>query len=161
MARPAWTNIPDTDTDVDSPLDTDLFTGLKDNADAARIGVFGYDFTEATTTNTTWTPAATGFAKVYVPSLADYSGISRNFTCAFECKVSGGTGQYRLKDSATGSTSSAVSVTATSYTPTDVTLTIPDAWKGTLRTLDLEFQKVSTGTVYVQAPFTNGGRVEF
>lgn len=148
----AWTDIAAGDVDIDSPIDTDLCAAIKGNLEALRMVIFGPSVEATSGTTATWSTKAS--VKVYVPSLATYTGIARQLTATIEGKVSaGGTAYYRLQDKASSVTGTASDgTTSTSYVPVTLQLDIDDSWVGTVRTINLQMDMddVSGATGYLR-----------
>jgi hypothetical protein len=154
MARPTYVNIPDTDVDLDSPGKTNLvFKRMRDNINALRIQLIPLDITEKTTGSGTFVSLVSFW--VFIPNVADYTGIARRIVADFEVKVDSGanTGTYRLKDSVSSDVSNEVTTTSTTYEFKNPVLTIDPAWlsgDGVSRLILLE-GKVSAGTAYARS----------
>ena len=165
MARPSWTNIASTDIDVDSPGKTDtVFGALNDNTAAARVSIFGVDIAEDTSTAAAFETVANSTFKIHIPDLGDYTGIARKATLTVQVKgATGDTGSYRLYNVTNTTAGDTLTTTATSYEDKDLTLTIADGWKGTTIECRVEFYRSvgSTDTIYIYAPKSFTGRVEF
>jgi len=163
MARPTWNAIPDSDIDLDSPGKTqDVFQYIRDNISAARIIIFGVDLAEDTTSSTSW-DTHIGSAYIHVPDVADYSGIQRVVYVPIEVKISGGaTGSYRLKDLATSTVGGTETTTSATYEVVTLELDIDASWKGTDRTLKLEFQSSDGGEVaFAKCEYRIDARMEY
>lgn len=164
MARPSWTNVASTDVDVDSPGDSTLFSALNDNTAAARIHLFHVDIAEDTSTAAAFESVANSTFYVYIPDLGDYSGIARKITLTAQTKVtSGDTGSFRIYNVTNSTAGDTLTSTATTYEDKDLTLDIDSGWKGTTINCRLEFYRSagSSGPVYLQAPLSSTGRVEY
>lgn len=140
-----YTEITDSDIDVNSPLDTDLFSAFRDNQRALRFSLFGYVFAEATNTSTGYTTFATG--DVFVPDFGTYSGQTNTITVRFQGKISSGDANFRLQDSDSGNTGSEITVSQTTYLNSEVSIGVDASWYGTRRTLLLEGKSSAGGTV--------------
>ena len=78
MARPTFVDIPDADVDVGSfGTEPDVFEPLRDNAAAVRVALFGVDIAEDTSTAAAFEAINNSSFSVYIPDLADYTGIAR------------------------------------------------------------------------------------
>jgi hypothetical protein len=164
MARPSWNNIADSDIDLDSPgKTTDVFQYLRDNAAAARITIFGVYLPEDSTALITWDEHAYTFL-VWLPDVGDYPTIQRRVYIPVQVKVSGsGTAHIRLEDDATATTGGEQTSTSPTYETKTLQLDLDASWKGTLRTINLDF-KVSGGsspTCYVQSEERIDARLEY
>lgn len=146
MAHPGWTDIPDTDIDVDSPGDTDLFTGLRDNTRAARRQTIGFYVSTVNTTSATYALLDTVYLKV--PDVDDFTSIQRILTFEAEVAVSGGgTATWKLTQTDHGGPvdSTEATTTSASFESKTVTLNIPAAAQGDIVTLEI-YGKTTAGT---------------
>ncbi len=165
MARPTYVNLPDTDVDIDSPQDTDLFDTLRDNIEASRICVLFIDEAEATTSVTSAGGAVLFSMLVFIPDLADYTGIDRTIYADFEGKLTGSAGTplatFWLRDNETATDGSTVTESGTSYVVKALSLSV-DSWKGTFRTIDL-VAKINDGanSAEAKAENSNAWRLEY
>lgn len=151
MARPTFNPIPDSDLNLDSPGKTqDVFEYLRDNAGAVRIAILGIYLAEETDTSASYQEHA-GTIVVHVPDVADYTGIQRLISVTIEVKVSAGTGTFQLKDDASSNVSSEVTSTSTSYEDKTLTLDLDAGWKGTDRTIIVQYKVSGGNDVYVKA----------
>lgn len=132
-----WTDIPSTDVDTDSPLDADLFTELRDNANAVRQSLFGVSIAETSTASTSYVTLHS--FRLVIPDLADYTTIQRQVTGDIQAKVANAaaTGSYHLRDNSSGNTGSDVTTSSITYAYLQPSLNIDAAWKGTTRTIDV------------------------
>lgn len=158
----AYTAVPDTDVDIDSPVDEDLMEELRDNIDASRVAVFGVSFTERNTQGTSFSSLVT--FDVTIPDLPDPQN-GRSLTVALLGKVDDGptrTGTYRISDGTTDGTED----TTTSATNEEMTstITVPASWAGTTKTIQIQgkidsspgteaFRVISQGRVSVELVF--------
>ena len=130
----AWTDIPATDTDVDSPLDEDLFDALRDNQLECRTAHYQVDISEGTASDSSFTTIKT--VTIYVPDLADYTGIQRKVIGEFEAKITAGTATYRLLGD--GNTGTEVTSTATSFESVECEVDIDAGSAGSVVTVQLQ-----------------------
>lgn len=129
----AYTTISDSQVDIDSPIDTDLMQGLRDNARELRLQVFACYVPETTRNSTSYRIAST--QSVYIPDYPDETGWTKHLAIEVDLKTDNASGAaiYQLEDSSSGNTSSEVSTTFTTYQAADNSLSIPGAWAGTTR----------------------------
>lgn len=132
-----WTDIASTDVDTDSPLDTDLFTALRDNANAVRQSVFAVSIAETSTASTSYVTLHS--FRLAIPNLADYTTIQRLVTGDLQMKIANAAAiaSVHLRDNATSTTGSDVTTSSTTYIYAAPTLDIDASWKGTTRTIDV------------------------
>ncbi len=163
MALPTWTNIPDTDLDVGSPLkEDDVGQALRDNAIACRRWLQAHDFAEDTTTSGTASDVTGSGVTIYIPDMADYTGIARQVKFAIEAKVTSGEGEYQLYNATDTIEGTWVAVTATTYTWTELTISNAAATKGDNVNYKVRFRRSSgTGTVYARATNSITLRIDF
>ena len=156
----AYTDVPDSDIDVDSPLDTDLFTALRDNDNETRQILFGYNRAEVTTTTSGYTTLAT--FSLYLEDLPDYTGIQRKLVMPIELKQSGGgTVTFRLQDNAAAVESNEVTETSATYVwSADLTLNFAAGLEGTTRTINLQ-AKVTSGDAFARSQNRAAVRVHY
>ena len=151
MARPTWNNIPDADLDLDSPGKTqDVFEYLRDNAGAVRIAILGIYMGEETDNSASYVEH-TDTITLHIPDVADYTGIQRKVSVTVEVKVSAGTGTFQLKDDATSTTGGEVTSTSTGYEDKTLTLDLDASWKGTDRTIIVQYKVSGGNDCYVKA----------
>lgn len=139
----AYTDIPDTDVDVDSPLDEDLLEDLRDNDNFLRETVFGAEIAEASTASATYVTLAS--FDVYLQDLPDYTGIQRSLTVRLEVKTTSGTATYKVTDNDAAVDSTEDTTTSAGYEAIEVTLNFAAGLAGTTRTIDIK-GKTSAGT---------------
>lgn len=161
MARPAFTDIADTDIDQDSPITETLLEDIRDNAEALRITPIYVGFSEAT--STTATPGAKIHEfPLHIPNLADYTSIQRQVTVWMQVKYATGTSaSFYLKDNATSNTGTAVTTTSTSYEVKEPSLNIDAGWINTTRVIEIWAYPTGGGTAYAQADDSYGSRMEY
>jgi hypothetical protein len=156
----AYVEIPDSDIGVGDYGRTDtVFTRLRDNIRALRHSLYAVLFAETTTTSTTFVQAKR--FEIFVPDRPDETGYSRELRLRIEGRVSAGTGEWRLKDVASGNAGTAASSTSTTYGERSMTLAVQSSWKGTLRQIDVEFRQVTSGTVYARSDARIAGELDF
>ena len=124
----AWTDIASTDVDIDSAVDTDLMSALRNNTRALRTNLFGVHFAETSVGSASITGIVT--AKVYVPDLPDYTGLQRKLTVEIDAKVDASGNEIQLQLSGFGTTGSAVSVTSTTYGLVELSIDIGSSYAG-------------------------------
>lgn len=151
MARPAYTVIPNTDVDQDSPgKEGDVFQELRDNQNAQRILLIYINFAEQSTPSATYVKL--GDVVVYpIPDLADYTSIQRKILGYIDVKTTAGTATFQFRDAGSASTGTEVTTTSSSYEPKEPTIDQDAGWKGTTRTLEI-WGKTTSGTCSMQAP---------
>lgn len=156
-----WTNIPDADVDVNSPNDEDLMGGLRDNLRAMRTTVFGYSFTEFSSSSASPVDAAT-IVYLYIPDVTLYTGQTKLITVPVDCKVASGNGDVRVYDTASATGGSYVNITATSYgTILSPTLTVDASWLDTYRTIKVQIRNNSGVNTFVQAENYHAGTLDY
>jgi len=165
MTLPAWTDIPDTDVDVGSPLkSTEVVGALRDNARACRSYPFGVSIAEDLVVAGSWTVIANSDFGLWLPDFVDYTGIARRVLLFPSVKVdSGTTGYARLYNSsdAYGGTTSAI-INGTSYVALELELSLAPATLGQRSGFYLQVYRASgAGNVYLEAPLNMTGRVEY
>ena len=149
MARPAHSNLPDTDLEQDDPgKTTTVFFKLRDNALAGRISPIGILLAEYDTVTGAFGANTYGEhiteMPLRIPNVADYTGIQRLYRINLSVKtVSGATGTYRLKDQATTNTGSEDTSVSATYETISLTLNIDAGWIGTDRIILVEFKSSS------------------
>ena len=154
MARPTYVDIPDTAVDLDSPAKAVVvFKRLRNNINAARIQIIKTDVAEQTETGSSFVTKAT--IRVFLPNVADYTGIARRIVAELDVKVDSGanTGTYRLRESVSLDVSNEVTTTSTTYEQKSPILTVDPAWlsgDGVVRVVEIQ-AKVSAGTASVRA----------
>lgn len=158
MARPAYTNIPDGDVDVDSPLDTDLFTALRDNDESLRIQVVPVNISEQNTTSATYVTLVS--FRLYLPDLADYTGIQRLLVFEAEVKTSSGTATFKVTDNAAAVDSTETTTTSSTYESKTVTLNFAAGLVDTVRTIDVK-AKTTAGTFNLRSVDSITSRLEY
>jgi len=156
MARPTYVDIVDASVDLDSPAKaTAVFKRLRDNINAARIQIIKTDVAEQTETGAAFVTKAT--LRIFLPNVADYTGIARRIVAELDVAVNSGanTGTYRLRESVSLDVSN--EVTTNSVHPTfeqkSPILTVDPTWlsgDGVVRVIEIQ-AKVSAGTAYVKA----------
>lgn len=141
MARPAYTVVTDSMIDINSPLDENLFQYLRDGIEASRICNLWMDEAEATTNVTAAGGAVLFSMELFIPDVADYTGIQRKICGDIQCKLTGSAGTplatFWLRDNATATDGGTVTTNSTSYVDLNPTLDLLAAWKGTKRTIDV------------------------
>lgn len=160
MARPAYTNIPDGDVDVDSPLDADLFTALRDNDEALRIQVLHVNVAEVTETSSTYPGSPNASFRLYVPDLADYTSIQRTLTFEAEVKTTSGTMTFKVQDNATATDSTETTSTSSTFESKEVVLNLAAGWVDTIRTIDV-YMKTTAGTASLRSVDSVTSRMEY
>lgn len=154
MARPVYVDIPDTDVDIDSPgQENKVFSRLRNNATAQRFQIIATDLAEASTTSSTFVTLRA--VLIFLPNLADYTGIARRIVSDFRIKVDGGggTGTYRLQELGSSDVSNEVTTTSTTYVNAGPIIAVDPAWltgDGALRTFNLQ-AKVTAGTAFLHS----------
>ena len=143
--HPAFIDEADTDLDIDSPLTTGLFTNKRQNDRALRRALVGFHIAETTFTSTSYVTLATLY--LWIPDLADFSGIQRRLLFEFEAKVTSGTATYKI---AAAVDSDEPTQTSTSYGSKTCTLNIASAFKGTVHTLAIQAKQTGGGTGYIK-----------
>lgn len=154
----AYTDIPDTDVDIDSPLDEDLFEDLRDNDEAIRQNLFGVEIAEQSTASATYV-TLTSF-DVYLPSLPDYTGIQRSLVFEAEVRTTAGTATYKVTDNAAAVDSTEATTTSAAYESKEVTLNFAAGLAGTIRTIDVK-GKTTAGTCYLKVAARCTSRINY
>jgi len=158
----AWIEIPDSDIGVGSYAREDLvLQRFRNNLRELRRGLFPWIFAEASTGSSSWVPLTGTTVALPIPNLASYSGLTRKVRLICDVKISGGgTGEYRLRETVSGNTGTAVTgITATSYTAQALEIAVDASWLDTVRTFEVQAQKISGGTAFAQAPGRIAGTV--
>lgn len=141
----AWTDIPDTDIDTNSPLDTDLFTELRDNIRECARSVVNYEYAEQSTTSATFVTLVS--REIFIP---DVDGPIGQANLIAEVRVSTDTGSFRLRDNASTNVGATVTTTSATYEDKTLSITIDASWQGTLRTIEVQGHRGTGGTAFTQ-----------
>ena len=156
----AYVEIPDADCDLDSYGREDtLFERLRDNIRAIRVLICSWLYAENTTTSTSYVTLES--VDIAIPDVDGWTSQQRAFTHRFECKVSGGTGTFQLRDSASSDVGSEVTTTATGYESKEASIDVDAGWIGTTRTFELRAKVTATDTVYAQSVDNVASQLEF
>jgi len=146
----AYTTLSDSLVDIDSPVDTDLMSGLRTNIRELRLQVHHLYIAETTNNSATYETVAT--RSVYIPDFPAEDDWTQYYAAQVQLKTDNASNAayYQIEDSATGSTSSEVTTTFTSYQDAETSLSIPSAWKGTTRTILHKIKNASTDVASVK-----------
>lgn len=146
----AYTTISDSQVDVDSPVDTDLMGSLRTNIRELRLQVAHLYIPESTQNAATYEIVAT--RSVYLPSFPAEDDWTQYYAAQVQLKTgnSSNAAYYQIEDSATGSTSSEVTTTFTTYQDVETSLSFPSSWLGTTRTFLHKIKNASTSVTSIQ-----------
>ena len=101
----------------------------------------------ASTASSTYSEHPYALTTIWLPDVADYTGIQRLVSATIQGKVTAGVGSFRLKDDDSGDTGTETTTSSTGYTDLTLTLNLDGSYKGSSRTILVEF-KTTAGTVY-------------
>lgn len=153
-----WTDIPSTDVDIDSPIDTDLMSAIRNNHRALRMDVLGVYFAATAITSAGFTAAVT--TNIYVPDLPDYTGLQRKLTASFDAKADSSGDQIQLRLSGYGTHSSVVTVTSLMYTLVTLDIDISSSYTGGAYQVKIEGKAV-TGSGWIRSLNLVAWRLEY
>jgi subtilisin-like proprotein convertase family protein len=141
----SYTAISDNQVDLDSPIDTTLMQGLRDNAQALRFQVFAANIS-ASTTSTAYTAAGTW--SISVPDFPDESGYTRSLTfeTLLTSELGTATAYFRIRDTGSSTTGSEASTSDTSGISAESSFSVPSTWGGTRREVVLEVRTDDTNS---------------
>lgn len=145
MPTPTWTDIPNSDLDVNSPGKQAIFQELRDNDVVQRQCVVAVLFDEVTATETSYTTKATVY--VPMPDFPDATDWTRQIQLDLWLKTSGGTGYFEAYCVEETLTSTEVTTSSTSYVAKTVAFSgFSGTAPGTTLTIQLKLKATSGQT---------------
>ena len=163
MARPTYTNVTDGQVAVNAPLDTTLLTALRDNDEANRHAVLQFAVSEASqAVGDTTTYYTLAIRRVFIPDLADYTGVARKIWVEIEGRrTTSGTATFRVRDTTNGVNSTEVTTGSATYGYMTPELAVAASSTNSVISLSFQGKLSATNKLYLRIVDSMTSRMDY